>query len=105
MWYSRYTEGGGDTHDCQKEADMIVESDNRCEFCGKKMLTQIYKESYGEYNMFDFCPDCDGRPGGIAYLKVASKPPCFSYGDISHTVFHVVKGSQFCSKFASDGVQ
>nr|DAK69953.1 MAG TPA: zinc finger domain-containing protein [Caudoviricetes sp.] len=46
---------------------MIVESDNRCEFCGKKMLTQIYKESYGEYNMFDFCPDCDGRPGGIAY--------------------------------------
>lgn len=32
---------------------MIVESDNRCEFCGKKMLTQIYKESYGEYNMFD----------------------------------------------------
>ena len=46
---------------------MIVESDNRCEFCGKKMLTQIYKESYGEYNMFDFCPDCDGRPGGMAY--------------------------------------
>lgn len=71
MWYSRYTEGGGDTHDCQKGADMIVESDNRCEFCGKKMLTQIYKESYGEYNMFDFCPDCDGRPGGMAYLKVA----------------------------------
>lgn len=49
MWYSRYTEGGGDTHDCQKGVDMIVESDNRCEFCGKKMLTQIYKESYGEY--------------------------------------------------------
>lgn len=46
---------------------MIVESDNRCEFCGKKMLTQIYKESYGEYNMFDFCPNCDGRPGGMAY--------------------------------------
>lgn len=45
---------------------MIVDSDNYCEFCGKKMLTQIYKESYGEYNMFDFCPDCDGRPGGIA---------------------------------------
>ena len=45
MWYSRYTKGGGDTHDCQKGADMIVESDNRCEFCGKKMLTQIYKES------------------------------------------------------------
>lgn len=28
---------------------MIVDSDNYCEFCGKKMLTQIYKESYGEY--------------------------------------------------------
>ena len=52
---------------------MIVESDNRCEFCGKKMLTQIYKEAYGEYNMFDFCPDCDGRPGGMAY-KDTTRP-------------------------------